>query len=175
MKAKIILWITGLFIFIFPELFSQDIARQKALYVYNFAKEIEWPSDYRDGDFIIQVYGSSELFTELKSYTSSRTVLGQHITIKNADNSSDIEKCHMLFISREKSNEIQSIRKRVGNYKTLIITDKPEGILDGAGISLVSMFNRLNYEISTDNIIKMGLKYSSNLVDLAVDIPIAKH
>jgi hypothetical protein len=159
-----------------PNLFSQNsLVKDESIYIYHFMKEIEWPIDYRNGDFVIQVYGSNRLTDELKSYTIGKTVSTQPIIVKGADKLEEIEKCQIIFVSNERVNELSAIKKKILNNRTLVITDKKEGVLDGAGISFVVMNGRLQYEISTDNIVKMGLKYSSDLVDLAVDIPIARH
>jgi hypothetical protein len=158
-----------------PVVFSQNsILREQSIFIYNFTKEIEWPLDYRQGDFIIQVYGSAGLFNELIDYTNSKKVITQTILVKKIEKIEEIVKCHVLFIGTDKTSELGNLIRKFNNSKILIITDKKEGILNGAGISFVTRNERLNYEISTDNITKMGLKYSQNLVDMAVDIPIVR-
>jgi hypothetical protein len=172
---KITMLILSLFLCSMPVVFSQNsILKEQSIFIYNFTKEIEWPLDYRQGDFIIQVYGSTGLFNELIAYTNSKKVITQTIFVKKIEKFEEIDRCHVLFIGTDKASELGSLIRKISNNKILIITDKKEGILYGAGISLVIRNGRLNYEISTDNISKMGLKYSQNLVDMAVDIPLVR-
>jgi hypothetical protein len=172
---RITLFILSAFLYSMPVTFSQNASlKEQSIFIYNFTREIEWPMDYRLGDFIIQVYGSERLFNELKAYTNSKKVITQTIVIKKVDKFEQIDKCNILFVGNEKAPELAGLSSKLNNNKILIITDKMEGILNGAGIGMVMRNGRLNYEISTDNIIKMGLKYSQNLVDMALDIPIAR-
>jgi mRNA degradation ribonuclease J1/J2 len=174
MKKKIAWGISFLLLMLATKSFAQtNIAKEQSKFIYNFTREIEWPIDYRNGNFIIRVYGSNQLYNELKAYMSDKTVAGQHIMLIQTGNVEEIDKCHVLFVGREKSQEMSAIKQKIGHSKTLIITDRKEGIRDGAGISFVVLNERLHYEISPDNIVKTGLKYSADLVDLAVDIPLA--
>ena len=176
MKNKIAVGILLLCFIGISNLFSQtNLAKEQSKFIYIFTREIEWPLDCNKGDFNIQVYGSNQLFNELKTYMNDKTVTGRHINVKQTPNLEGVGHCHVLIIGQDKISEIQAIKRKVCNNKTLIITDKSEGIRDGACISFVLLGNRLNYEISPDNIVKMGLKYSADLVDLAVDSPLANH
>lgn len=175
MKKNAVLLATIFLILYSAELFSQtSLVKEKAIYIYNLAREVAWPAESKNGDFVISCYGSGELFKKLSDYTSGKSITGQHIVLNKIASIDEITKCHILFVSYEKAGELPSILSRTANNKTLIITDKREGILDGASISLVVINGMLQYEISTENIKKMGLKYTQNLVDLAHDIPLTR-
>ena len=162
-------------LFYVPVLFSQtNLVKDKSKFIYNFTREIEWPAEYKNGNFVIQVYGSDEMFNELKTYTNGKMVVSQPITLKKIENIEEIDKCHVLFVTSEKMREMSSIKRKIGNNKTLVITDKSEGVLDGVAISFAKVNDRLFYEISTENIVKAGLKYSQDLVDMVAGIPVAK-
>ncbi|HEY4787580.1 MAG TPA: YfiR family protein [Bacteroidales bacterium] len=174
MKTKNTFLILCLLLAFGAKSFSQSTtAKDQSKFIYNFTREIEWPSDYKSGSFTILVLGSAEVYGELKNYLNDKTVAGQHIILKSVGSIEEINKCHVLFVGKGNAQDIQTIRKKLSNSKTLIITDKKEGVRDGAGISFVTMSGRLNYEISPENIVKMGLKYSPDLVDMAVDVPLA--
>jgi YfiR/HmsC-like len=176
MKNKITVGISLLWFMGIHPIFSQtNIAKEQSKFIYIFTREIEWPLDYRKGDFNIQVYGSNQLYAELRTYMIDKTVTGQHIIVKQAANIEGVGHCHVLIVGQDKASEMQAIKRKVSNGKTLLITDKSEGIRDGACISFILLSEKLNYEISPDNIVKMGLKYSADLVDLAVDSPLANH
>lgn len=176
MQTKVIFWILFFTqIFIQKTMAQNEIFTEQAKFVYNFTREIEWPAGLKSGPFIITIYGSDDLFNNLERYTLNKTVVNQPILLKNAKLQSEIRPCHILFISNSRENELSSILQKLKGSNTLVITDQKEGILKGAGISFVEINHRLCYEINTESILKAGLRFSSDLVDLAIDIPIARH
>ena len=72
----------------------------KALYLYNFATLIDWPSDYRNGEFIIGVYGTKEgVYDNLKAKYEGKAIGSQEIVIKNFNSVSQLDKAHILYVT----------------------------------------------------------------------------
>ena len=40
-------------------------SKMKSIFIMNFAKLIEWPESYRQGDFVVGVVGNTPLYLEL--------------------------------------------------------------------------------------------------------------
>lgn len=176
MKKKLIVSILILLFGLTPGLYSQgNNYPGQARFLYNFSREVEWPANSKAGSFVIQVYGSDTLFNELKNYLQNKMVVNQSIQLLCAKQINEVVPCQLLFVGRKKAAEIPSILKRTGGFGMLLVTDQNEGVLNGAAISIVERNDHLFYEISTDNLLKAGLKYSSDLVDLAIDIPLNHH
>lgn len=105
--------------------FAQSSVEQaQAIFIYNFTRLIEWPVEYKSGDFVIGVLGSSDVYIETKNYVSGKTVGNQQIVVKNISSIDDANKCHILFVSYGKTKEIPNIIEKFGNLKTLIISEK---------------------------------------------------
>lgn len=148
-----------------------SIPQAQAIFTYNFTRLIEWPGDYKTGDFVIETYGNGEFYNEIKNYVKDKSVGSQKIVVKNVSNIDEIGKCHILFVNFGKAKEIPSIISKIGSSKTLIISDKRGSLDDGAGIYFAIIEDKLKYEVKASNITRMGLKYNSILENMAY----AKH
>ena len=144
------------------------ISQAQSIFIYNFTRLIEWPADSKTGDFIIGVYGSSEEYSELKTYTAGKMVGNQNILIKKMSSVEDISGIHILFVAFGKTKELPTIVNKIGGSRTLIITEKSGGLEQGATINFVIVDDKLRYEVKTSNATKIGLKYHSNLETMSM-------
>jgi len=145
-------------------------SKMKAIFIMNFTKMIEWPKSYREGNFVVGVVGESPLYTELTKMAKTKRVANQSLQIKKFTATKDIAKCHILYVSRSKSQDISSVLKKVKSNSTLIITEK-QGLVDkGAGINFIIKNNRQKFELNKKNVEKYKLKVSSNLEALAFTV-----
>lgn len=146
-------------------------ARIKAIYIYNFTKYIEWPAEYKEGNFVIGVYGTNiPLLSELNKMASSKTVGTQKLEIKNLSSSSDAVSCHIVYILSDNSAQLADIIGKIKGKSTLIVTDKAGMAKQGAGINFSVVENKQKIELNRANIEKYKLKVASTLVDMAVQV-----
>ena len=145
-----------------------SVAQAQAVFIYNFTRLIEWPSDYKSGDFIIGIYGSNETFNEIKNFTSGKSVGSQNISVVKFSTAQTISKCHILFVPYGKTKELAAILSSLAGAKTLIITEKKGAIEEGATINFVIVEDKLKFELKVSNASKLGLKISSNLENMAI-------
>jgi len=107
----------------------------KALFLYNFTKDIDWPETYKQGEFVVGVLGNSKIIAEIEKIGSKKKVGTQSIVVKKFTSNSDIVYCHVLYITPEKSSQLSEALTKLSDKPTLVITDKP-GLADqGAGIN----------------------------------------
>lgn len=139
----------------------------KALYLYNFAISIDWPKEFKKGDFVIGVYGSSSVYDELVKKYKGKPIGAQTIKIKKFTSSSSVSRCHILFIDKDKSNEINSLSKKLKPYSTLIVSEYNNSLSSGAIINFVIKNNKQTYDISKRNAKQYKLVVSSKLIELA--------
>ena len=153
---------------------GQDLnarSRMQALYVYNFASRyIEWPSGYKDGNFIIGILGETPLMKEITTTTASKKVLNQSIEIKKFGSTSEITKCNILFIPHDKSESFQDVAGKLKNSSTLVITEKDGILKQGVSINFVSVDGKLKFELNKTAMQKQELKVASELERLAVQV-----
>lgn len=164
-----------LLLFIFGSSFNQRItvdtnAKLKAVFIYNFTKYIEWPKKYQEGYFVLGVLGETPLFSELTKMAQTKKIGSQSILVKKFTSISEIENCHLLYVTDKKSIDLDDIIKKTKTASTLIITEK-EGLVDkGAGINFVVRDNKQKFEMNKQNIQTKKLKVSSNLEALAISV-----
>jgi len=161
-----------LFVFLFSlaiNLFSQSsIPAAQSVFMYNFTRLIEWPADYKSGDFTIAVIGSNDVFNELKNYTTGKMVGVQSIKVVKFNATAEITKCHILFVSFGKTKELPDILSRLGGGGTLIVSENKGAIEKGATLNFLIVDDKLKFELKTSNATSVGLKIHSNLENMAI-------
>lgn len=169
MKKKIISILIGLSSLILPVKSQVSIEKAQAMYVYNFSRFIAWPDEYNSGNFVVGFLGASNLERELEVYCSTKKVGFQNIKIKKFENTKDISRCHILFISYGKTNKLGEVVSviRNNNYSSLVVTEKRGAVEEGAVINFIIGESKLKFELNTITANKYGLRVSSKLEELA--------
>lgn len=140
----------------------------KATFIYNFTKYIEWPDEYKKGNFVIGVLGDDAFFSDMSTFFSSKTLGAQKYEVKLFSKPADILKCQVLFIPTTYSGNLNEALSKVKGKSTLVITDKPGQAKQGAAINFVSIDNKQKFELNKSNLEKYNLKVSNSLVNLAI-------
>ncbi len=153
--------------FIHLTAFSQN-ERFKSLFVYNFTKNIEWPSDYQRGPFVITILGNSTLFPELQQNVRGKQVGSQTIQVTQAANIFGIEKCNILYIPAQQSSLLDAAKKQLAGKPTVIITEKTGTMKQGADINIIQVDGKLQFEINAQQISSKELKASKALLNLGI-------
>jgi hypothetical protein len=147
--------------------FSQE-AKFKALFMYNFTKYIEWPSEKQKGDFVIGVYGSSPIVDELKIIAQKKKVGSQPIVVKQIENESQLKACHIIYIPEARSSKAGTISLECSGKGTVVITDKQGLAKTVAGLNYIIIDGKQSFEINKSNLEKQGVKVNSVLLSLGV-------
>jgi hypothetical protein len=140
------------------------------MFIYNFTKYIEWPTDYKQGNFVVGVLGFSPVFSELEKMSKTKKAVNQPFEIKKFNSVSDISKCHMLIISDENAGKLGACLDKVRNYNTLVITEREGLARQGSGINFIVKDNKQKFELNKTSVTKKDLKISKSLESLAVVI-----
>jgi hypothetical protein len=160
-------FILSLFLCVNIVAYSQN-ERFKSLFVFNFTKNIEWPSDYREGSFVITVLGNSTMYAELQSNVKGKQVGKQTIEVTQVSNISRINKCNMLYIPVQQSNLLEAVQKYLIGKPTLIVTEKKGLVLEGADINISQVDGKLQFEMQPKQMEAKKLKVNKTLLNLAI-------
>lgn len=140
----------------------------QASYIYNIAKLVEWKDPgMKNGNFLIGVLGSANLYQELIKKYATKSIGKQAIEVLKLPRSSEIVKCHILFVGQSELALMPAIYKNLDKKNTLLITEYPDALEDGAVVNFVRVSNTLKYELSVVNANKHKLEVGSTLVNLA--------
>ncbi len=151
---------------------AQEKFRVQAMFVYNFARMTAWPQSYQSGDFVIGVYGNTPVYKEMSDLSSMRSVGSQQVTIRQFNNISDIDNCHIIFIAPSQSRNVAEITQALKrkNIHALVITEGRNTLADGSVINFIVENDRPRYELSTANAREMGLTLGAEITRLASSV-----
>jgi len=141
----------------------------KAIFLYNFAKFVEWPSQaFEDSTtpIILCILGKDPFGVLLKPI-KDKTVKGKKIIIKYSPNIDDIEKCHVLFIGESEDKQLVRILARLRDWNVLTVSDIGDFAQRGGIIGLTKEKDEIHFEINLDASKMADLKISSRLLKLA--------
>ena len=145
---------------------QSSMSKAQANFIYNFTKFFDWPQSEKTGDFVIGVYGSKDLASELEKVTNGKKNVTQDIVVKHFSTFNQITKCHVIFVDNVNTSKINSIHTKTGIH-CLIIGDGNSAIENGAVIQFMIESNRLKYAFSKSNALKHGLKFHSKVSEMA--------
>lgn len=142
----------------------------KALFLYNFIKNIEWPASYKQGDVTIGVFGNSSIVKELETITSSQKSGNQNMKVKVINNLDEISNYHLIYVSPSKGSSVASLIAKLNGGSSLVVSDTKNGVQQGAAINFVVDGDKLKFEICKTHIEQKGLKVSASLLNLGMQV-----
>jgi len=146
-------------------------AKIKAVYIYNFTKYVEWPSDAQVGEFTIGILGENPaLFKELENMSKVKKVANRSFSISSISSSSEIDNPHILYIPKDNSDAMSAALSKIKGKSTLVVTESPGLAKQGSAINFVFVGNRQKFELNKSTASKHNLKVASALEKLAVNV-----
>lgn len=142
----------------------------KALFLYNFIKNVEWPASYKQGDIIIGVFGNNPIIKELETITSTQKSGNQSMKVKLISNLDEVTDCHLIYVSPSKGSSVANLMTKVNGNSTLVVSDTRNGIQQGSAINFLVDGDKLKFEISKSHIEQKGLKVSTALLTLGIQV-----
>lgn len=142
----------------------------KAMFIYNFAAQTEWPESYRNGDFVIGILGTSPASAELEKLAQVKKIGAQKIVVKLFSSPAMMDKCHLLFVADGLSGKITEVASSVGTSSTLVVSEGDGLCKKGSMINFFVKADKLGFEMSKGNMAKCNLKPTNYLEKLAVII-----
>lgn len=141
----------------------------KGIYVYQFAKNVDWPKEFKTGNFVIGVLGDKEMFDQLNASYANKTIGSQAIKVIYFESMSEVSKCHILYVGSNLSSKVSDLYSKMSKYKTLIVTDGNNLLSTGSVINFVIKESKIAFEISKKNADKLNLVIGQTLEKLAVN------
>nr|WP_321407167.1 YfiR family protein [uncultured Carboxylicivirga sp.] len=150
------------------EAFCQ-MTKFKALFLYNFTQNVEWPPNtISSNEFIITVVGDDEMAGELEKLAQVKKVGSKTMVIKQTNQVKDINDSHVVFLSSTKSDLMSRLAIQQEGQPVLLISSKEGLCKDGAAICFTTVDGKLRYQINEDNINARSLKVNNKLISLGI-------
>ena len=141
-----------------------------AVYVYNFIKYIDWPSDKKEGPFVIGVMGSSPIITELTDMASKKKVGSRDIIVNKLVSPANISTCNIVFIPETNTKDVETVIEMSRNKGVLVITETPGMTKKGSSINFIYVDGKLKFEINKHAATLANLNISAELMKLGIAI-----
>ncbi len=147
---------------------SGNLASAEAMFIYNFLRHIQWPAEKTGTFFVIGVYGNTQTYDQLLTYTKNRKVGTKSIVIKKINSVEDASNCQLIFVPHTNSSKISALIKHLGNNPCLIVSEKEGMNANGSTIEFVIQDDKLKFRINEDRARQQSLMVSRSLLDMAV-------
>lgn len=141
----------------------------KALFLYNFTKNIEWPMSGQS-EFEIGIIGNSNVYDEMLTIAQKGKVGNMPLVIKKYSSIDQIQNSRIVFVSSNKNNLISQVVAKFSSKPVVIVTENSGSTPDGVSIRFVMIDDKLKFEISRKHTQKNGMKVNSSLFGLGKEI-----
>ena len=142
----------------------------KAAFLYNFAKFVEWPDEAFADDntpMTIGILGEDPFGNILEQTIKGKTVKSRKLKIERFKQISDVDTCHILFISSSEEKHLTEVLEFLKDSDLLTVGEMKRFAHSGGIINFIIEENRIHFEINIDAASRAQLKISSNLLKLA--------
>ena len=142
----------------------------KAAFIYNFAQFVEWPDDAFPGNgapFVIGILGDGALHATLEQALKGKTAGGREFSVRYFARTSDITRCHILFVAASEQGRAAEVLQKVNHQATLTVGDF-DGFTAASGVvRFLTEDNKLRFEVNVEAANDERLRVSSKLLKLA--------
>ena len=148
----------------------------KALFLFNFAKYVEWPAgafSNSSAPIVIGVVGEDGLGDEFRRMTGDRTINDRKVVIKQIDGTADLKACQILFIGSSENAHVSEILEAVKNSAVLTVGETDRFLTQEGMINFTKKENKIHLEINLVPAQRANLKLSSKLLTVA-DVVLGK-
>lgn len=147
---------------------TAQLEKYKAIFIYKFVQNLEWPAEKNSDSYKIGIYGKSELLDELKTLVSDRSVNGKPIEVlKYSINESSSDLC-ILFITDDYKDAVEALAKTAQGNSTVLIGESPGLAKKGAPLNFVEQGNSLKFELNESRLTECNVKASGSIKSLAI-------
>jgi hypothetical protein len=139
----------------------------KAGFIYNITKFTVWPSDAYEGDeFNLCLFGNDNLGGGLEALYG-KLVRGKPLVIKRDIGKDELHMCHIAFIAKDSSRNIQTTLNKLRHLPLLTVSDNPDFINQGGMVGLIRDDKRVGFEVDLKAVKAVRLNMGAQLLKLA--------
>jgi hypothetical protein len=140
----------------------------KAAFLYKFLGYVDWPAASlpQDGTYVIATVGADEVATELERLVAGRSINGRRIVVRRARDGEGLRGAQVVFVGRSQANARELLRT-VWRHPVLTVTEGEHGLDNGCVVNLVTLEDRVGFEVSLDAADRAGLAISSRMLGVA--------
>jgi hypothetical protein len=142
----------------------------KAAFIYNFIKFLEWPPEAFEGPespIVICTLGESPLAKAVQGL-QGKELKQRRLTVKSIETPLAAHECHVLVTSGVQDREALLLKASWSEMPFLLTVSDQRGFAERNGmIEMISLENRIRFDVNLSLIGRSSLKISSQLLNLA--------
>ncbi|MDY0039080.1 MAG: YfiR family protein [Desulforhabdus sp.] len=142
----------------------------KGAFLYNFARFVEWPQKAfanEQDPLTICILGEDPFDNALDQLRGKTT--GKHkIQVRQHAALSEIYSCNILFISKSEQDKLAEILSFSHQRRVLTVSDMENFAAQGGVIGLITVQNKIRFEVNLEAARRADLRISSQLLKLAI-------
>jgi hypothetical protein len=146
---------------------ADDEYHVKALFLYNFAKFVDWPPDMHAGPICVGILGDDPFGQVLDQTVKGQTVNGHGFVVKRLKRQEDGEGCQIVFVSASEKKRLRTILNGLKSCNVLTVGEVEGFAANGGVINFEIVDSKVRFEVNIDAAERAGLKLSSKLLSLA--------
>jgi len=136
---------------------ANTVAMLKANYLFNFSKHSDWPSDKKQGKFVIGVLGDDDIFEELVDRYATKNIGSQVLEIVNITEPYDLSEVHVVYIAPSHLNKTADVVAASSESNTMVITDLASRLQAGTVFNFKIADNRIQFEVDLEEAEERGI------------------
>lgn len=143
----------------------------KSSIILKFFEFVKWPEERRihnsESQFVFCLVGDNP-FGNLFWLAQQEGVFKGRLVVRNVSLNSDLNPCHMAYISKSGDGQLEDILRRTEDKPILFVGDTLGYAERGVGINFVVINNRIRFKINRKAVERRDIKISSELLHLAI-------
>lgn len=139
----------------------------KAAMLYNLANFVEWPAAAhvdRRSPIVLCILGHDPLGSSL---SSTNPLAASSIVVRHLQDDSDVEGCHILYISTSERKGAPAILSTLGDSSVLTVGEMSQFAAGGGMIQFSLDQQRVRFDINPGAATKAGLRISAKLLSMS--------
>ena len=138
----------------------------KAVFLFNFAKFIEWPGTDASEVLGLGILGDDPFGDALDTIEGQR-VGGRRLKVVRSARPQDLEACHILFVCPSEQDRLNRILSHFRGRDVLLVGDVEGFARQGGMINFYRHGSKVRFEINVDALERTSLRVSAKLLKLA--------
>ena len=149
------------------EIENEDVKKlQRAIFIFNFAQQVEWPDLQKDQDFKIGVLGLDRTIADLSAMAKKRKIHDKNVEIIRFQFVKDVNDVQLLYVNHKYNYDMHYILSKISGQNILLVSEDYN--FKTSMINIVNVGDSFEYEINENRIYKEGFSYTSSLKKYAI-------
>ncbi|MEW7290661.1 YfiR/HmsC family protein [Aquimarina sp. 2304DJ70-9] len=130
---------------------NEEVKRlQRAIFIFNFAQQIEWQNLEEKPTFKIGVLGPDRTILDLQALSQKRKIHGKPVEIVRFQLVKDVKDIQLLYVNHKYNYGIHYVLSKISDKNILLVSEDYN--FNASMINMVNVGDSFEYEVNSDRI-----------------------